>query len=619
MYSRIKNVSQRFYDLWMRITGLGENIKLRPINFERPWWAVITGRPFLWVFILSGRILVSIFITLVPQIVGFIIEYQEQSYFYILALCWIVFELWRYVTICYFDKEQSAISYGVQHYAYRFFLTVDPIYHAMRTSGRLFAKIERGARAYENILNVFTYELLPVIVGICTVMVSFFAINLKIGLISFSFLLVLSVFNIFFILLNAMAFEKKLIETDDDVKALNMESLTRIELVRSSFASGEIESVVLNKNKLAGASLATAWISFGTGMLVTRIGYGLSVCTLGLYLLMLIGRGEISTALAISCLSTYLFGSYKIMRIGDKTQKVFRYLVRIKDLFSFIREFGIQSFPVLSDEVDEIEIPETDTISIRAEDLHFYYTKKAEIFDEHTLKLDVKRTQPSKLYGIIGPSGIGKTTLILILGGQLRPTTGEVTINGLRMYEIDDNARSQLVAMQGQTAGNLSGTVRDSLLLGLPKDKELFPDEKLIAVLERVGVWSIFKEKEGLESSVGEGGMNLSVGQRQRLNFVSLYLRTKYFKPSLILIDEPTSSLDEVSEQAITDMIDELSCDSVTFVIAHRLNTLKKAVGILDVSLLAKDKELLFYPHRQLEQKSAYYRQLISGEILLGE
>ena len=173
--------------------------------------------------------------------------------------------------------------------------------------------------------------------------------------------------------------------------------------------------------------------------------------------------------------------------------------------------------------------------------------------------------------------------------------------------------------MQGQTAGNLSGTVRDSLLLGLPKDKELFPDEKLIAVLERVGVWSIFKEKEGLESSVGEGGMNLSVGQRQRLNFASLYLRTKYFKPSLILIDEPTSSLDEVSEQAITDMIDEISHDSVTFVIAHRLNTLEKAVGILDVSLLAKEKELSFYPHRQLEQKSSYYRQLISGEISLGE
>ena len=96
-------------------------------------------------------------------------------------------------------------------------------------------------------------------------------------------------------------------------------------------------------------------------------------------------------------------------------------------------------------------------------------------------------------------------------------------------------------------------------------------------------------------------------------------MRTTYFKPSLILIDEPTSSLDEISEQAITDMIDELARDAVTFVIAHRLYTLNKAVGILDVSLLAQEKEMVFYTRDQLMKKSAYYQKLTRGEVAIEE
>ena len=613
----LSKLAERYFRFGLRLTGLEHTLTFPQINFDDAWWKVPAKNWFRWLIILSGRIIATIFITRIPLYVGEAFEAESSTYFGMIALAWVLIESWRYFTVYIFDIEQSRVSYGIHYGAYKFFLTVDPIYHAMRTSGKLFAKIERGAHAYEDLLSIFVYELLSVVTSIVTVIVSLFVLDINIGLISFAFLFSLAVFNVGATLFNAFAFETRLIAADDDMKSVSMESLVRIELVRSSFATDQLHKKIQKKNRHSAAILATHWISFATSMLFTRIGYGISVCVLGLYILSMIKSGSLSAVLGTSFLVAYVHGSYKIMRIGQRSQKVMRCIIRIKDLFSFISNFGLQTFPVLKGEAPEIEVPEPTTISVNADDLHFAYTKKAQIFEEHSLDLSVPMTQKNKLYGIIGPSGVGKTTLISVIGGQLRPTTGTVEINGISMYDIDDDTRRQLVAMQGQTASNLSGTVRDSLLLGLPKDRELFPDDYLENMLERVGVWKIFEEKEGLDSAVGEGGLNLSVGQRQRLNFASLYLRTTHFKPSLILIDEPTSSLDEVSEQAITDMIDEIARDAVTFVIAHRLNTLQKAIGLLDVSLLGQEKDMIFYSREKLVKKSNYYKKLIGGEVAL--
>ena len=87
----------------------------------------------------------------------------------------------------------------------------------------------------------------------------------------------------------------------------------------------------------------------------------------------------------------------------------------------------------------------------------------------------------------------------------------------------------------------------------------------------------------------------------------------------LILIDEPTSSLDEISEKAITQMISELAKTAVTFVIAHRIKTLEDAVGILDFSLLPGEKDMRFYSKTELQARSTYYEKLLQGEYSIEE
>ena len=257
--------------------------------------------------------------------------------------------------------------------------------------------------------------------------------------------------------------------------------------------------------------------------------------------------------------------------------------------------------------------------SIHISNVKFNYNENTEVFNDHTLSLTTSESQNNKLYGIIGPSGTGKTTLVSILGGQLNPQQGDVLIDGVNIYQVDDTVRRELIAMQMQTATSLRGKLKYNLLFGLPESdpKAAYEDDYLIDILSKVGLWNLFEGKEGLDTLIGEGGLNLSGGQRQRLNFAGLYLRAKYFKPHLILIDEPTSSLDEISERAITDMILDLSHVALTLVVAHRLKTLDEAAAILDSSLISSKKDMVFYTRSELEGCSQYYRDLLSGKAIL--
>ena len=282
------------------------------------------------------------------------------------------------------------------------------------------------------------------------------------------------------------------------------------------------------------------------------------------------------------------------------------------DFYSFIDVLGTQTFPVLDTDLHKVVVIENEILDIGFNNINFAYPEQLETFQDNNFRLTIGERESNKLFGIIGPSGIGKTTLISILGGQIKPDHGKVIINDIDVYSVDDSVRRKLIALQGQVATGMRGSLRYNLTFGLP-EAERYSDEILIGLLESVGLWSLFENKEGLKTEIGESGLNLSGGQRQRLNFANLYLRANYYKPILILIDEPTSSLDEVSEKSITSMISELSAQSLTMVIAHRLKTLENAKEILDLSLMRKNSELKFYPPDQLREHSEYYRQLLEG------
>ncbi|MBI2150779.1 MAG: ABC transporter ATP-binding protein [Acidobacteria bacterium] len=172
----------------------------------------------------------------------------------------------------------------------------------------------------------------------------------------------------------------------------------------------------------------------------------------------------------------------------------------------------------------------------------------------------------------VGPSGSGKTTLVKLLVGLYRPQGGNIRYDGFSIEDVDLDALRERIGLVTQDTQLFSGTIRENLLFVNPNAS----DAECMAVLKRAACQSLLdRADKGLDSVIGEGGVKVSGGEKQRLSIARALLR----RPSLLVFDEATSSLDSLTEEEITETIRDVSTrkDLITILIAHRLSTVMHA------------------------------------------
>jgi ATP-binding cassette subfamily B protein len=200
----------------------------------------------------------------------------------------------------------------------------------------------------------------------------------------------------------------------------------------------------------------------------------------------------------------------------------------------------------------------------------------------------------------VGPSGSGKTTLVKLLVGLYRPHAGHIFYNGTREDEIDIDGLRERIGFVTQDAQLFSGSIRENLLFVSPNGT----DAECMDVLRQASVESLLARAEkGLDTVIGEGGVKVSGGEKQRLSIARALLR----KPQLLVFDEATSSLDSLTEEEISQTIRDVatSRDAVTILIAHRLSTVLHADRIY---VLERGQIVEFGRHEELiERKGLYY------------
>lgn len=187
----------------------------------------------------------------------------------------------------------------------------------------------------------------------------------------------------------------------------------------------------------------------------------------------------------------------------------------------------------------------------------------------------------------VGPSGAGKSTLVKLLVGLYRPTTGTLTVNGVDALTLDPREFRRRIGLVAQETQLFAGTIRENLLFVKPTATD---DECLAALRAAAADPLLQRGTRGLDTRIGEGGLKLSGGERQRLAIARALLR----QPDLIIFDEATSSLDSITERAITDTIrgiERQRPDLTTVVIAHRLSTVAHAdrIFVLERGRLVED------------------------------
>lgn len=228
-------------------------------------------------------------------------------------------------------------------------------------------------------------------------------------------------------------------------------------------------------------------------------------------------------------------------------------------------------------------------------------------YDEKQVLTDVSFTaQPNTVIAFAGPSGGGKSTIFSLLERFYQPNSGTITIGTTDLAALNLTNWRQQIGLVSQDAAIMAGTIRYNLTYGA---QESYSDDQLWNVLEMAYAKDfVSKMPNGLDTEVGERGVKISGGQRQRLAIARAFLRD----PQILMLDEATASLDSESEMMVQKALEKLMKNRTTLVIAHRLSTI---VDANEIYFIENGQVSGHGTHQELVANHDLYREYIENQF----
>ena len=265
------------------------------------------------------------------------------------------------------------------------------------------------------------------------------------------------------------------------------------------------------------------------------------------------------------------------------------------------RVFELMEEPMESEEETEIQLPEMIKGEVQFEQVSFSYQKDQSLIENFSLEI-----KPGEKIAIVGPTGSGKSTLINLLMRFYEVDKGNITIDGISIKDMSRQQLRQLFGMVLQETWLQSGTIRENLLLGNPNAT----DEEIQQVLMQCQLDKMIEKlPQGLETPLHRQGEDFSQGQRQLLSIARVMLS----QPSMLILDEATSSIDTRTELKIQQAFQTLMEGKTSFIVAHRLSTIQNA----DKILVLKDGQVIEQgTHEELIARQGFYQHLYQSQFM---
>lgn len=455
--------------------------------------------------------------------------------------------------------------------------------------GHLLSRITSDLFDISELLHHGPEDLVISIIKIIGSFIILLTVNVKLALIAFAFIPVMAVYAFYYNGKMKQAFKRNR-EKIADINSQIEDSLSGIRVVKS-FANEKMEMKKFQKgndNFVAAKKTSYKYMGIynsGLGAMSTLITVVVLISGVGMML-----KGNV----LVTDLITFLL---YINNFTEPVKKLVTFTEQFQNGYSgFERFLEILSIaPDIADKVDAKALTEVEG-AVEFEDVSFHYPDdEAPVLNHINLKVNA-----GDYVALVGPSGVGKTTLCSLVPRFYEVTEGAVRLDGTDIRDIKlADLRNQIGIVQ-QDVYLFAGSIMDNIRYGKPDAT----DEEVVRAAKNANAHDfIMSFPEGYDTDIGQRGVKLSGGQKQRLSIARVFLKN----PPILIFDEATSALDNESEQVVQKSMEHLAQNRTTFVIAHRLSTIRNAQRII---VLTEEGIAEEGTHEELLQKQGIYAGL---------
>ena len=454
-------------------------------------------------------------------------------------------------------------------------------------SGETLGVLQKVRTDTEKLITAFINIVFTSIVGVTFVFIYAINIHWSIAVVYISVIPVLG-FISSVLSKKIKVVQKTIVKETTALAGSTTESLRNIELVKSlGLSSQEIKRLNNTTDKILKLELRKVKyvrsLSFVQGTLVNLLRNG--ILLLMLYLIYA-GRISVGEFFSLFIYSFFIFGP--LQELGNIIN-IYRETEVSLDNFA-----GILNVPKETKPKNPVRLSQITDLNFR--NVSF----KHQSANGNALNHISFSTNNGQTIAFVGPSGAGKSTLVKLLVGLYPPVAGDILYNNVSRNDIDLDQLREKIGFVTQDTQLFSGTIRENLLFVRPEAS----DADCMRVLEKAACQNLLARADnGLDTVIGEGGVKVSGGEKQRLSIARALLR----QPDILVFDEATSSLDSITEEEITVTIRDVSVikDHITILIAHRLSTIMHADKIY---VLEKGNIIESGRHEELlSEKGLYY------------